>query len=118
MSTFCYDKLKARWRTEQSERRRRSARMKAALMTNGPPVFRKFGIQKVWLFGSVISEKAERTSDMDILAIPLPGDQYWACMHELEEVVSYPIDLYTQGDDSEFTDKIMNRGEIIYEVQS
>ncbi len=116
MSRFCYDRLKGKWLAEQSERKKRSDRWKAALLTRGEPVFRKFGIEKVWLFGSVICGHARETSDIDILAIPLQTVHYWAFRHELEEAVSLPVDLYTQEDDPVFIDKIMKRGEVIYEI--
>ena len=118
MDGFCYDKLREKWLTECSERKRISEAMKTEIMTKGQPVFRKFGIHKVWVFGSVADGRAQENSDIDMLAIPLPADQYWICRRELEHAVSYPIDLYTQDDDPKFTDKVIKRGEIIYEVQS
>lgn len=41
------------------------------------------------------------------------ADQTYKKLQELE----YPIDLYTQDDDRTFVNKILQRGESMYEVQ-
>lgn len=117
MNTQHYTKLKARWRKEQQARSQRSAEMKHALDARGVSIFEKFGIHKVVLFGSVLTRRSTRTSDIDILVLPLSAVNYWKFRHELEQALAYPVDIYTQDDDPVFVQKILQRGEIVYEIQ-
>jgi predicted nucleotidyltransferase len=56
------------------------------------------------------------SSDVDILVASLGNDKYWEFLHELEETVNFSIDLYTDKDDPVFVKKIMERGEVFYEI--
>lgn len=111
-----YDKLKKRWFLEKLERKRISDEIKSSVISKGIPLFKRFGIHKVVLFGSVIDGRSGKNSDIDILVIPLSGDRYWPFRHELEQSLGYPLDLYTQDDDNKFIEKILERGDVIYEV--
>jgi predicted nucleotidyltransferase len=111
-----YAKLKKRWLSDKLGRRKISEGLRSEVISKGMPLFIKFGVKKVVLFGSVVDGRAGEASDIDILVLPLPNDQYWQCRHELEQAVNYPIDLYTQDDDQKFVSKILARGEVIYEV--
>jgi len=111
-----YAKLKKRWLSDKLERRKISEGLRSELILKGMPLFIKFGIKKVVLFGSVVDKRDGEASDIDILVMPLSNDQYWQCRYELEQVINYPVDLYTQDDDQKFVSKILTRGEIIYEV--
>ena len=111
-----YAKLKKRWLSNKLERREISEGLRSEVISKGMPLFIKFGIKKVVLFGSVVDRRARETSDIDILVLPLSSDQYWQCRHELEQAVNYPVDLYTQDDDQKFVSKVLTRGEVIYEV--
>ena len=113
-----YEKLKQRWQAEQMARAQQAEARKAAILTKGISIFKKFGVQKVVLFGSVADNSSGETSDLDLLAAPLSAKNYWACRHELEQAVEYPIDLYTQDDEQTFVAKILQRGEVIYEVHA
>ena len=55
-------------------------------------------------------------SDIDILVMPLNNSLYWEFRHDLEDAIDLPIDLYTDLDDPIFVEKIIARGETIYEV--
>lgn len=111
-----FEKLKKRWALEHKARRARAKVLKRLLLENGGPVFEKFGIRKVILFGSVADGLSHKRSDLDVLVIPLPNQKYWEFRHELEEAVGIPIDLYTENDASCFVEKILSRGETVYEV--
>ena len=56
----------------------------------------------------------QSASDIDLYVCGLAEDQYWNFRHDLEEAVELPIDLYTDGDDPIFIEKIIARGEKIY----
>jgi predicted nucleotidyltransferase len=116
MATF--EKLKKKWASEKLARKRLSQSMRDAIIEKGQPVFRRFQIEKVFLFGSVLDSRSHEGSDIDILVSPLPRSAYWSFKHEMEETVGFTIDLHTQDDDPKFVRKVIERGEIIYAVQS
>lgn len=111
-----YEKLKQRWSNEKSEQEARAAGFKKQLLENGTPIFKRYNLQTVYLFGSVVSGKSREDSDIDLYVSALPADQYWRFRHELEEAVQLPIDLYTDSDDVVFVKKIKERGEKVYGV--
>lgn len=113
-----FSKLKEKWAHERSERRHRSEQMKSALIEKGVPVLQKYGVHKVILFGSVLDENCIESSDVDVLALPVPNNLYWQCLHDLQQAVEFPVDLYTQTDETSFVKKILSRGEVIYDAQS
>lgn len=111
-----YNKLKQKWLFERVKRKERAEKMVTAIIEKGKPVFKKFGFDKVVLFGSIADERSSETSDVDLMVFQLRKDQYWECRHELEQSIGLPVDLYTQDDDVKFVDKILTRGKIIYEI--
>jgi predicted nucleotidyltransferase len=112
---YTMEKLQAR-RAERRRTHEACARsMKSALLEKGPPVFQKFGIRKVVLFGSVQRGRSTPSSDIDILVMPLNGERYWDFKHEIEEALDLPVDVHTPSDDPVFVEKLMQRGETIYE---
>ena len=111
-----YEKLKQRWAREKSEKRARSAGFKSQLLENGIPVFKRYNILSVYLFGSVAVGNSRQASDIDLYVSGLPDACYWDFRHDLEEAVQLPIDLYTESDRPEFIKKIVERGEKIYGI--
>ena len=111
-----YEKLIKRWSREKEDQKARSAEFKKRLLENGTPVFRRYNLQVVYLFGSVASGKSRERSDIDLYVSFLPAGRYWQFRHELEEAVQLPIDLYTDSDDRKFVKKIIDRGEKVYGV--
>jgi predicted nucleotidyltransferase len=111
-----FQKLKKRRAVEREQRKIRSERVKAIVLERGIAVFKNYGICKVIVFGSVANGVCDEMSDIDILVMPLKNSQYWDFRHELEEAVDWPIDLYTNLDDPILVEKIISRGETIYEV--
>lgn len=113
---MAFEKLKKRRADERERRKIRSERVKYWLLERGTAVFKKFDIRKVIVFGSVADGVCCDMSDLDILVIPLKNSQYWDFRYELEEAVGLPIDLYTDSDDPILVEKIISRGETLYEV--
>jgi predicted nucleotidyltransferase len=111
-----HEKLLKRWSREKENQKTRSAVFKKRLLENGTPVFKRFNLQVVYLFGSVASGKSRESSDIDLYVSSLPADRYWKFRHELEEAVDLPIDVYTDSDDRKFIKKIIERGEKVYGV--
>lgn len=111
-----YAKLIKSWKNRRLLRGKQSREMRRAVVEKGLPLFKKYGVCKVVLFGSLIDDAGHENSDIDLLVVPLPSGQYWRFRSELEEVLDCPVDLYTQDDDTTFTAKIMERGQVIYEA--
>jgi predicted nucleotidyltransferase len=113
---MAFEKLWKRRAVDRENRRIRSERFKRLLLDRGIAVFKKFGIRRVIVFGSVADGVCSEMSDLDILVMPLKNSQYWDFRHELEEAVDLPIDLYTDLDEPILVEKIVSRGETLYEV--
>ena len=111
-----FEKLKKRRAVERESRKIRSERLESSLLERGLTVFKKFGIRRVIVFGSVADGVCDDMSDLDILVMPLKNSRYWDFRYELEEAVDLPIDLYTDLDDPIIVEKITSRGETLYEV--
>ena len=113
---MAFEKFKKRRAAERERRNSRSDRAKLFLVERGLSVFSKFGVSKVIVSGSVADGVCSEMSDIDILVMPLKNNQYWDFRYELEEAVDLPIDLYTDLDDPIMVEKIISRGETLYEV--
>ena len=111
---FNFDQLKNRWYRQAGERKKLTQQRLATLHQLGPQIFKKYGIKKVILFGSVLTGKCTTNSDIDMLLIPLADKDFWQIRHELEEAIGCRIDIYTQTDEPQFIEKIMARGKVIY----
>ena len=64
------------------------------------PIFKKYGVKRAQLFGSVATGTAGQGSDIDILisfARPTDGWTYAGLARELEEALARPIDLVTEN---------------------
>ena len=111
-----FDKLKQRWERDRIRRQKDSALRQKLLREKARPVFKKFRISKVVLFGSAAENRSRPDSDIDLFVHPLLGDNYWDFKRELEDTVGLPVDVYTDTDDEVFVKKILERGEVIYEI--
>ena len=112
MATF--EKLKKRWAREANEQSERAKLFKKQLLEKGIPLFKKYNIKEVYLFGSLAVGRCEVHSDVDLFVSPLPHNNYWQFRFELEESLQLPIDLYTNDDDRKIIKKILERGVKIY----
>ena len=109
-----FDKLKKRWAFEANEQSDRANSFRERLLNEGIPIFKKYNIKKVYLFGSLAAGRCEENSDVDLFVSPLSSENYWQFRFELEELIQLPIDLYTNDDDRVFVKKIIERGVKIY----
>lgn len=69
------------------------------------PIFKKYGVKRAQLFGSVATGKAQENSDIDILISfvkPTDGWTYAGLARELEEALARPVDLVTENGLSDF----------------
>jgi len=117
MAAAGFSKLERRWEAERQARAARSAHLRRLLIERGLPVLRAYGVRRVWLFGSVAAGTAGTASDIDLLAMPVTPADFWDLRRDLEAALDHPLDLYTQDDDADLVRKVMERGELINEVQ-
>ena len=115
---FDFSRLKARWAAERAAERAESERLCALVRAVCIPLLKARGVTAVYLFGSVAEHRARPDSDVDLLALGVPADHYWALRRDLEQALGRPLDLMTQDDDPCFIAKIIARGQCIYDAQS
>ena len=111
-----FEKLKERWRAE-AEARRREAERRERLLAQSTPLFERYGVREVVLFGSVLEGESATSSDVDLLVRPLKSADYWNFKRDIEGVMACPVDLYTQDDEPLFVSKVEARDEVIFRVE-
>jgi len=111
-----FHSLEKKWRREKEQRITRSKGARDRLILLGQSIFEEFNIKKVILFGSVLENRMSVSSDIDILVTPLTADQFFNFQCRLEDMLNLTVDLHTMDEDSEFIEKIIKRGEVIYEI--
>ena len=109
-----FKKLKQRWLENQKEQvlnaQKRTEKLKALV-----PVFKKYGVRRAYLFGSLTRNVCSSRSDIDLYVEEVDNKLYWNMLRDLEDAATYDIDLYTQSDEAQFIKKIKERGIKIYE---
>jgi len=70
----------------------------------------------VILFGSVLENRMSSRSDVDILVDSLSAEEFFSFQCQLEERLNLTIDLHTMSEDRRFIEKMIKRGEVVYEV--
>jgi predicted nucleotidyltransferase len=115
---FDFSRLKARWAAERAAGREESERLAALVRRVCMPILKARGATAVYLFGSVAEHRAGPNSDIDLLALGVRAEDYWALRRDLEQALGRPLDLITQDDDRLFVTKIIDRGQCLYDAQS
>lgn len=105
-----FGKTIEKWEKIKRNRIVHSEELIKELILRIPSVLRCYQVKNAILFGSVLTRQADADSDIDLLVQPLPKEKYWELRFDLEEVLGYPIDLFTQDDDPVLVNKITNRG--------
>jgi len=108
--------LHEKWGHEREIRKRRSQTVKSQLIQQGKELFKKFQVKKVVLYGSVLENNMREDSDIDIMVDFLSPDIFFSFQCQLEELLNIPVDVHTMDEDKKFTRKVLQRGEVIYEV--
>ncbi len=111
-----FKNLHKKWKQAEKARCADSQKLKRRLITEGQEVFKKFNIRQVVLFGSVLENRATQGSDIDIFVDPLANVDFFTFQCLLEERLNVTIDLHTVNEDKVLVEKIIQRGEVIYEV--
>jgi predicted nucleotidyltransferase len=111
-----FNALHNKWKQMEQDRHIYSKEVKRRVIEDGKEIFKKYRIKKVVLFGSVLENRMSVTSDVDILVDPLSAEDFFSFQCSLEEKLNLPVDLHTMNEDRKFVEKILERGEVIYEV--
>ena len=101
--------LKSRWEQERKDRSALSRETRARIGSPCVPIFQRYGVRKVLLYGSVAEDRATDRSDVDLLLLPLENASYWEFLHEMEDALERAVDLYTDRDEQAWVQKILNR---------
>ena len=111
-----FNALRNKWKQMEQDRHIYSKEVKRRVIEEGKDIFIKYQIKKVVLFGSVLENRMGAMSDVDILVDPLSAEDFFSFQCSLEEKLNLPVDLHTMNEDKKFIEKILDRGEVIYEV--
>jgi predicted nucleotidyltransferase len=111
-----FNALHNKWKQMEQDRHTYSKEVRRRLIEEGIDIFKRYKIKKVVLFGSVLENRMGDTSDVDILVDPLSAEDFFSFQCSLEEKLNIPVDLHTMNEDKKFIEKILDRGEVIYEV--
>jgi predicted nucleotidyltransferase len=111
-----FNALHNKWKQMEQDRHIYSKEVKRRVIEDGKEIFKKYRIKKVVLFGSVLENRMSVTSDVDILVDPLSAEHFFTFQCILEDKLNLPVDLHTMNEDRKFVEKILERGEVIYEV--
>lgn len=103
-----------RKRRERVKSRIKEAKQRMAVVEALWPLFDKYHLSRVFVFGSVSRGSSGVSSDIDLYIEEVSGEDYWKLRHELEEAAGKLIDLYCQLDDPVFVKKVKERGKLVY----
>jgi uncharacterized protein len=112
---FDFSQLRARQAREQASAVARAERLAALVRERVPPILRRYGAGRAWLFGSIAAGRCHARSDVDLLVLGIAAADYWALRHDLEQTLDRPVDLLTQDDDPIMVRKVTERGVLIHE---
>ncbi len=92
-----------------------------AIRTNSIPVAKKYGVDRLYVFGSYARREATSNSDIDLLIDK--GNmrnllQYFGFVAALEDIFKVHVDVVTTtSSDQEFLDRIKKEAILIYESE-
>ena len=85
-------------------------KVKYDFLENGAGIFRKYGVEKVFLFGSIFETSVKDETKVAILAIPLSKEEFWTFRQEIGELIGHSVDVYVQNDAPFFVEDIQKKG--------
>jgi predicted nucleotidyltransferase len=98
---FDFSRLHARQAREQAEAVAIAAQLAALVLERVPPILRRYGAGRAWLFGSVAAGRCHGRSDVDLLVLGIAAADYWALRHDLEQASkTTAVDDHTFGSTS------------------
>ena len=80
------------------------------------PVARRYGVEKIYVFGSYAKGTADEYSDVDFLIYPgqVRGLRYGELYTDLSEALEKGIDIVSNKVDEDFMDSIRNHMVLVY----
>ena len=93
------DTLAAAWRSrvarQHTERQKRAARAREDARGAAAVLQNEFGVEEVWLFGSLASAPRHDAFDIDLAVRGLRPDQYFKALARIGDIVQEPFDVVT-----------------------
>lgn len=85
--------LRAKSQTEEAAATAHAERLRLAAVDLGQLLVARFGVRRVWLFGSLAWGWPTREADIDLAVEGLAAEAYFAALGELLAVAVVPVDL-------------------------
>ncbi len=110
--SYLYKREKEKKRKNEEFRVEIEKRLHATL----PEIVTQFdSVKKIIIFGSFLDERVNLNSDLDLYIEKLTGEDFYRLKRLLEDKLNIDVDIYTQTDDQAFINKVIERGEVLYE---
>jgi predicted nucleotidyltransferase len=102
--------------SRRARERERAAVLHAAIPSVVEVLANRFGVRRIWLFGSLVWGFPHEASDLDVAVEGLASTDYFRALGELLEVVPGGVDLVRleEAPDS-LRVRILQSGEVIHE---
>lgn len=106
------------WRRRQAAERSRSLRLasqaRADALRIAGMLRQEFGVTRVLLFGSLVSDRFLPDSDIDLAVAGLPAPVFFSALAQAAKLSDFPVDLKPlEALDSHFRDRVLETGEDI-----
>jgi predicted nucleotidyltransferase len=75
-------------------------------------ILKEAGAKEVYLFGSILSGKFLKTSDVDLAVAGLPPEKYFAVMARMTLALKIPFDLVDLDEPSPFVTYLKDKGQL------
>ncbi|OIN97088.1 hypothetical protein AUJ66_04425 [Candidatus Desantisbacteria bacterium CG1_02_38_46] len=110
------DAWKKRWLEDVKNRHIKSDAAEKAAKKISLMLIRKFKVNKIILFGSVIKKEFDSGSDIDLAVEGLKKEFYIKALVEAENLVNFPVDIKPLEEcKGFFKEQIQTKGRVLYE---
>ena len=113
----CAASLIRRTAVEQRRAYKRGGSLKARARKAAVDLAETYGVQRVWLFGSLVGGQPHAESDVDVLVEGLPAEEWLRAGSRVERWVEAPVDLIRVEDASpHLVRHVIAEGELLYDA--
>jgi len=76
-------------------------------------ILKKYGCEKIYLFGSLANKTGNRSSDIDLAVDKCPEGMFFAIYAELIMTLEHPVDLIQLKNGDAFSEFLIRENELI-----
>lgn len=110
------DFLRARSQAEQADAGAHAERLRRAAVDLSQLLVARFGVRRVWLFGSLAWGCPSRQADIDLAVEGLAAEAYFAALSDLLTAAEVSVDLVRVEDaPSSLRDRIVVDGRLLHD---